>query len=236
MSRSILIVDDDEGLADMVTFHLKQHGYQVTTVADGRSAVETLRHSVPDLLILDVMLPEMNGFEVCRQVRRETTTATLPIIMLTAKRFENDKVTGLDIGADDYLVKPFSSRELLARVHALLRRATPDTTVRKRAPETAGKVLTAGPVSIDLVSMQVTCRGQRVDLQPKEFALLTYLVRNRGTVLTRDQLLENVWGYDYEGGIRTVDVHIRWLREKLEEDPANPVLIQTVLRVGYCFR
>ncbi len=237
MGRSILVVDDDDGLAEMITYNLQQDGYHVTTVADGRSAVDVARRTTPDLLILDVMLPELNGFEVCRRLRQDASTAQIPVLMLTARRHESDKVSGLDIGADDYLVKPFSYRELLARVHALLRRVEYGTLDKKRVPaEEDPTLLVAGPVAIDLAGWRVTCRGEPVELQPKEFALLVYLVRNRGTVLTRDQLLHDVWGYDYDGGTRTVDVHIRWLREKLEENPAEPQLIQTILRVGYCFR
>jgi two-component system alkaline phosphatase synthesis response regulator PhoP len=192
------------------------------------------------------MLPGIDGLEVCRQLRREDDTAMVPIIMLTAKSDEIDKVVGLEVGADDYVTKPFGRRELLARVRALLRRAdypsateehlpSQDSAVESQ-PVSRNKELVAGPLRIDLASRWVNCRGQDLELQPKQFDLLTYLVRNRGTVLTRDQLLHNVWGYDYAGDTRTVDVHIRWLREKLEEDPANPKLIQTVRGVGYVFR
>ncbi len=191
MGRRILVVDDEPVLVETIAYNLEQAGYQVTTAADGSSALEAARRETPDLIILDIMLPEMDGLEVCRQLRRENNTVTTPIMMLTAKGDEIDKVVGLEVGADDYVTKPFGRRELLARVRALLRRA---------------------------------------DYPP------AYLVRNRGTVLTRDQLLQNVWGYDYVGDTRTVDVHVRWLREKLEEDPANPRLIQTVRGVGYCFR
>ncbi len=236
MGRTILVVDDDDSIAEMINFHLTQYSYQVIVVTDGKSAVQTARQLLPDLLILDVMLPELNGFEVCRSLRTDATTAQIPILMLTARKHETDKVEGLDIGADDYLGKPFSYRELVARVHALLRRSTYNQVQPRRVLKEEETYLVAGPVKIDLVGWRVTCRGKPVDLQPKEFALLTYLVRHRGTVVTRDQLLQDVWGYDYEGSSRTVDVHIRWLREKLEEDPTDPKLIQTVLRVGYCFR
>jgi two-component system alkaline phosphatase synthesis response regulator PhoP len=192
------------------------------------------------------MLPGVDGLEVCRQLRREDNTATVPIIMLTAKSDEIDKVVGLEVGADDYVTKPFGRRELLARVRALLRRADYPSNTEERLsspesdvespPVSRNRELVAGPLRIDLASRQVNCRGQDLELQPKQFDLLTYLVRNRGTVLTRDQLLHNVWGYDYAGDTRTVDVHIRWLREKLEADPANPKLIQTVRGVGYVLR
>ena len=217
MGRRILVVDDEPVLVETIAYNLEQAGYQVTTAADGASALEAARRETPDLIILD--------------------------LMLTAKGDEIDKVVGLEVGADDYVTKPFGRRELLARVRALLRRADyPPASEDQSAPETSGEVprltreLVAGPLRIDLAGRRVFCRGQEMELQPKQFDLLTYLVRNRGTVLTRDQLLQNVWGYDYVGDTRTVDVHVRWLREKLEEDPANPRLIQTVRGVGYCFR
>jgi DNA-binding response OmpR family regulator len=244
MGRKILIVDDETILLETIAYNLEQAGYQVATAADGASALEAARKEKPDLVILDIMLPEMDGLEVCRQLRREDATATTPIMMLTAKTDEIDKVVGLEVGADDYVTKPFGRRELLARVRALLRRAdyAPPSHEGRNGQDAAtesaraNRELVAGPLRIDLAGRRVHCRGQELELQPKQFDLLTYLVRNRGTVLTRDQLLHNVWGYDYVGDTRTVDVHIRWLREKLEEDPANPRLIQTVRGVGYCFR
>lgn len=243
MSRKILVVDDEEVLVETITYNLEQAGYQVITVADGAAALEAAQREVPDLIILDVMMPEMDGLEVCRQLRRENSSATTPIMMLTAKGDEIDKVVGLEVGADDYVTKPFGRRELLARVRALLRRSEYAPANEERSSqETTSEVprpnreLVAGPLRIDLAGRRVICREQEFELQPKQFDLLTYLVRNRGTVLTRDQLLHNVWGYDYVGDTRTVDVHVRWLREKLEEDPANPHLIQTVRGVGYVFR
>jgi DNA-binding response OmpR family regulator len=243
VGRKILVVDDEAVLVETIAYNLEQAGYQVTTAADGASALEAAHRETPDLIILDIMLPEMDGLEVCRQLRRESNTATTPIMMLTAKGDEIDKVVGLEVGADDYVTKPFGRRELLARVRAMLRRADYVPSTEERAEkETSREVprpsreLVAGPLRIDLAGRRVNCRGQELELQPKQFDLLTYLVRNRGTVLTRDQLLQNVWGYDYVGDTRTVDVHVRWLREKLEEDPANPRLIQTVRGVGYCFR
>jgi DNA-binding response OmpR family regulator len=242
VARKILIVDDEEVLVDTIAYNLEQAGYQVITAADGHSALEAARSESPDVILLDIMLPGIDGLEVCRQLRREPTTATTPIIMLTAKGDEIDKVVGLEVGADDYVTKPFGRRELLARIRALLRRATygnateeeseGDEAPRPRPP----RELVAGPLRIDLAGRRVFCREQEVRLQPRQFDLLVYLVRNRGTVLTRDQLLHNVWGYDYVGDTRTVDVHVRWLREQIEEDPANPKLIQTVRGVGYCFR
>ncbi|HZR44259.1 MAG TPA: response regulator transcription factor [Ktedonobacteraceae bacterium] len=244
--RKILVVDDEEVLVETIAYNLEQAGYQVMTVADGMSALEAARRETPDLIILDIMLPGMDGLEVCRQLRREDSMATVPIIMLTAKGDEIDKVVGLEVGADDYVTKPFGRRELLARVRALLRRADypsangehPSAQTQEPSQEVrpANRELAAGPLRIDLAGRRVLVRGQDMELQPKQFDLLTYLVRNRGTVLTRNQLLHNVWGYDYAGDTRTVDVHIRWLREKLEEDPADPKLIQTVRGVGYVFR
>ena len=244
MGRKILVVDDEAVLVETIAYNLEQAGYQVMTAADGASALEVARRDSPDLIILDIMLPEMDGLEVCRQLRRDSGTTATPIIMLTAKGDEIDKVVGLEVGADDYVTKPFGRRELLARVRALLRRANPtpeDGNAQTVSGDTSqaqrpGRELLAGPVRIDLAGRRVNCRGKDLELQPKQFDLLTYLARNRGTVLTRDQLLQNVWGYDYVGDTRTVDVHVRWLREKLEEDPANPKLIQTVRGVGYCFR
>lgn len=243
MARKILVVDDESVLVETIAYNLEQAGYQVITAADGKSALQAAHRELPDLIILDIMLPEMDGLEVCRQLRRESSTATTPIMMLTARGDEIDKVVGLEVGADDYVTKPFGRRELLARVRALLRRADyvpldgekSEQEADNEVPR-ANRELVAGPLRIDLAGRRVNCRGQELELQPKQFELLTYLVRNRGTVLTRDQVLHNVWGYDYAGDTRTVDVHVRWLREKLEEDPANPRLIQTVRGVGYCFR
>jgi DNA-binding response OmpR family regulator len=241
--RKVLVVDDEPVLVETIAYNLEQAGYEVMTAADGASALEVARRERPDLVILDIMLPEMDGLEVCRLLRRENGTATTPIMMLTAKGEEIDKVVGLEVGADDYVTKPFGRRELLARVKALMRRAEYPSQGEERPPlatteepPRANRELAAGPLRIDLAGRRVICRGQEQELQPKQFELLTYLVRNRGTVLTRDQILHNVWGYDYAGDTRTVDVHVRWLRERLEEDPANPRLIQTVRGVGYVFR
>ena len=244
MARKILVVDDEAVLVETLAYNLEQAGYTVMTVADGQSALEAARREKPDLIVLDLMLPEIDGLEVCRQLRRENSTAQTPILMLTAKGEEIDKVVGLEVGADDYVTKPFGRRELLARVRALLRRSeyvpTPEEAPAQESQQEEvprpNRELVAGPLRIDLAGRRVNCRGKELDLQPKQFDLLTYLVRNRGTVLTRDQLLHNVWGYDYAGDTRTVDVHIRWLREKVEEDPASPKLIQTVRGVGYAFR
>jgi DNA-binding response OmpR family regulator len=243
MAHKVLVIDDEAVLVETIAYNLEQAGYQVVTAADGVSGLTALNREMPDLIILDLMLPEMDGLDFCRQVRREKNTATIPIMMLTARGEEIDKVVGLEVGADDYVTKPFGRRELLARVRALLRRADfPAPSSQQFDQDTSQTLvstkreLLAGPLRIDLAGRRVVCRGENLELQPKQFELLTYLVRNRGTVLTRDQLLHNVWGYDYSGDTRTVDVHVRWLREKLEEDAANPKLIQTVRGVGYVFR
>jgi Response regulators consisting of a CheY-like receiver domain and a winged-helix DNA-binding domain len=242
VGRTILVVDDEAVLLETIVYNLEQSGYRVLTAADGVSALEIVHHEIPDLILLDLMLPYMDGLEVCRQLRKDDRTAATPIIMLTAKSDEIDKVVGLEVGADDYVTKPFGRHELMARIRAHLRRSEypaaadehdDDDDMEHVVPR---RELVAGPLRIDQAGRRVRCRGQELELQPKQFDLLTYLVRNRGTVLTRDQLLHNVWGYDYVGDTRTVDVHVRWLREKLEEEPANPKLIQTVRGVGYVLR
>jgi two-component system alkaline phosphatase synthesis response regulator PhoP len=241
MGRKILVVDDETVLLETIAYNLEQAGYQVVTAADGASALEAVQQEKPDLVILDLMLPVMDGLEVCRQLRREDISKSrIPIMMLTARSDEIDIVLGLEVGADDYMTKPFGRHELLARVRALFRRISPTPDINPPVPPSDPVVnqdlLVVGPVTINRAGRLVTCRGQEMELQPKQFDLLVYLARNRGTVLTRDQLLHNVWGYDYAGDTRTVDVHVRWLREKLEEDPSNPRLIQTVRGVGYCLR
>ncbi|HEX7736110.1 MAG TPA: response regulator transcription factor [Ktedonobacteraceae bacterium] len=242
MGNKILVVDDEAVLLETIVYILEQAGYQVCTAADGASALETAHREMPDLMILDLMLPVIDGLEVCRQLRREDDTAGMLILMLTAKSDEIDKVVGLEVGADDYVTKPFSKHELLARVRALLRRQGKTVAAESQSvdsdtmPRRQPRSLVCGPIEMNLDGRRVYRSGQELDLQPKQYELLKCLMQNRGTVLTRDQLLQNVWGYDYAGDTRTVDVHVRWLREKLEEDPANPRLIQTVRGVGYCLR
>ena len=229
----ILVVEDDLTLLETLEYNLVGEGYEVITAADGLTALEVAREKQPDLIVLDLMLPHLDGFEVCRTLRRETN---VPILMLTARTDEVDRVVGLEVGADDYLTKPFSMRELLARVKALLRR------VRLIRAEMAGEQdlskteqLTFGDLVIDLDRREVLVEGEALRLKPKEFDLLVFLARHPGMALSRDLLLERVWGWDYGGGSRTVDVHVRWLREKVEADPANPERIVTVRGVGYCF-
>jgi len=224
--NTVLVVEDDRNLLDTLRYNLKNEGYEVFTAADGATAVDVAHREKPDLIILDVMLPEMSGFEVCRILRKEMT---VPILMLTAKAEETDKVVGFEIGADDYMTKPFSLRELLARVKAMLRRAG----MAQTSQPSGGAVLKFGDVQIDTARHQVEKGAEKLELTPKEFDLLTFLAKNKGLVFNRDQLLEKVWSYDFAGDTRTVDVHVRWLREKIEDDPNVPKLLLTVRGVGY---
>ncbi len=232
MAEKILVVEDELVLRDALAYNLTRQGYEVSTAADGHRAVEVAHIEGPDLILLDIMLPGLDGFEVCRILRQDTN---VPIIMLTARDDEVDKIVGLEVGADDYLTKPFSMRELLARVKAQLRR------VRMMREEFAGgedrpsDVLHFGSLTLDLDRREVVCDEETLPLKPKEYELLVYLAQKRGRVLSRDQILEDVWGWDYTGGSRTVDVHVRWLREKIEDDPANPTRIITVRGAGYRF-
>jgi two-component system, OmpR family, response regulator len=225
MKNKILIVEDDSNILATLKYNLGKEGYDTLTAVDGAQALEMARESKPGLVILDIMLPKMSGFEVCRIIRKEMD---VPIIMLTARDDEIDKVTGLDLGADDYMTKPFSMRELLARVRALLRR----TDIKNTAPEIPVKL---GDLEIDILHHLITRAGANLPLSPKEFDLLVFLTSNKGLVFSRDQLLEKVWGYEYSGDTRTVDVHIRWLREKIEENPEAPKRLITVRGVGYKF-
>ncbi len=226
----ILLVDDEQTLLQALSYNLSKEGFDVVTAADGAQALSTARSQKPDVIVLDVMLPGMNGMEVCRILRGETTA---PILMLTARSDELDRVLGLELGADEYIVKPVGLRELLARIKAMLRRAQMHES-RQATPANDGEELVeAGPLVIDAARHLVHWHGQELALRPKEYDLLLYLARNRGRVLTRDSLLSGVWGYDYVGDPRTVDVHIRWLREKLESEPSRPRYIQTVRGTGY---
>jgi len=224
MAERILLVDDDVMLRETLGFNLRNAGYEVRTAADGVVALEEARVRTPDLVILDLMLPELDGLTVCRGLR--LSSATVPILMLTARIGELDKIVGLESGADDYLTKPFSVGELLARIRALLRRARP------RLP---GDEIRSDDLVLNLVSRRASVGGRDLLLSPKEFSLLVELIRHRGAVLTRDLLLTRVWGYDFLGDGRTVDVHVRWLREKIEADPSNPRRIVTVRGIGYRF-
>jgi DNA-binding response OmpR family regulator len=226
----VLIVEDDHILNDTLRYNFEREGYQVSAAADGRQALELAEHERPDAIILDVMLPGLDGFEVLRALRRDST---VPILMLTAKDEEIDKVVGLELGADDYLTKPFSVRELLARVGAMLRRVE---MLQPARTEPDSRLLEADDLRVSLDEHRVEREGQPIQLKPKEFDLLVFLMQRRGRVFTRDQLLSQVWGYDFAGDSRTVDVHVRWLREKIETDSSQPLLIETVRGVGYRFR
>jgi DNA-binding response OmpR family regulator len=228
MARTILVVDDEATLRETVVDALGAEGFKVSAAADGREALARFRAERPDLVLLDLMLPEMSGIEVCRIIRAESG---VPIVMLTAKDSELDKVVGLELGADDYVTKPFSLRELSARIRAIFRRAEQAAT--ERTPPAS---VTIGDVQVDLAGHRLLRDGEVLPVKPKAFELLAFLLRNPGQVFTRDQLLERVWGYDYAGETRTVDVHIHWLRGQLEPDPANPQFIHTVRGVGYVFR
>jgi len=222
----ILVVEDDRNLLDTISYNLKKEGYQSLTAADGATALEIARLEKPGLIILDVMLPQIDGFEVCRILRKETA---VPIIMLTARTDETDKIVGLDTGADDYMTKPFSLRELLARVRALLRRSQQSNVITEGEKDQ----INFGNIEIDLKRHRVTVDNRIMELTAKEFDLLAFLAVNQGFVFTREQLLEKVWGYDFAGDTRTVDVHVRWLRQKIETDPSNPRHLVTVRGTGY---
>jgi DNA-binding response OmpR family regulator len=221
------VVDDEPTVRETLAENLQREGYRVVTASDGREALARFRAERPDLVVLDVMLPELSGVEVCRIIRAESA---VPILMLTAKDAEIDTVVGLEVGADDYVTKPFSLRELLARVRALLRR------LEQQAVEAPPAVIDLGAVQVDLAGHRLLRDGHAVAIKPKAFDLLAFLVRHPGQVFTRDQLLERVWGYDYAGETRTVDVHMHWLRSDIETDTGHPVFLQTVRGVGYVFR
>jgi len=225
-NNKILVVEDDHNLLDTLKYNLHKEGYDVVAAVDGAEALDIARSERPDLIILDLMLPKLSGFEVCRILRKEMT---VPILMLTAKAEEIDKVVGLEIGADDYMTKPFSLRELLARVRAMLRRAK----MAEIQPGVEGTLFKAGDIEVDVARHRASKGKAILELTPKEFDLLAFLVKNKGFVFNRDQLLEKVWGYDYAGDTRTVDVHIRWLRQKIETDSGSPERLITVRGAGY---
>ncbi len=226
MSTKILVVDDEESIVKLVSFNLNKEGFQTIAAGDGNEAWDVIQRDRPDLVVLDVMLPEMDGFSLCRLLRQEGSA--IPILMLTAKDEEIDKVLGLEIGADDYLTKPFSPRELIARVRAILRR-TGDK------EQDQGERLEFGELVVFPGRYEVNLHGEQLVLTPKEFELLLLLCRSAGLVLSREYILQKLWGYDFYGDTRVVDVHISHLREKLEQDPARPRYIMTVRGVGYKF-
>ena len=231
-SSKVLVVEDDQTLLVVLKYNLAKEGYDVATATDGVQALEVARSEKPELIVLDIMLPKLDGLEVCRILRREMT---VPVLMLTAKTEEIDKVVGLEIGADDYMTKPFSIRELLAHIRAMLRRAEMMRQEMDSSKEAELSTVKVGSLKVDLACHQVSLSGSILDLSPKEFDLLAFLMRNRGRVFSRDYLLDKVWGYDWAGDTRTVDVHIRWLRQKIEADPAHPRHLLTMRGVGYKF-
>jgi DNA-binding response OmpR family regulator len=242
MPYRVLLVEDDTTLRETVAYNLRAQGYEVLLAADGYQALDAARREQPDLMLLDVMLPGIDGFEVCRVLRKESS---LPILMLTARSDEVDRVVGLEMGADDYLTKPFSMRELLARVKALLRRAElireelaaaqGEAAASAAPPPGRAETLVFDDLAIDLSRREVRMAGQPVRMKPKEFDLLLFLARHQGIALSRDLILERVWGWTFDGASRTVDVHVRWLREKIEPDTADPARIVTVRGIGYRF-
>jgi two-component system, OmpR family, response regulator RegX3 len=233
VARTILVVDDEPTLRETLAENLEQDGYRVVTAADGRAAIELFRSARPDLVLLDLMLPEVSGTEVCRIIRQESD---VPILMLTARDSEIDKVVGLELGADDYVTKPFSLRELQARVRALLRRAETAAAVAPGAEPPASRLVDLGRVQVDVDGHRLLRGGAPVAITPKAFELLAFLLAQPGRVFSREQLLEHVWGYDYAGETRTVDVHVHGLRAVIEEEPSDPRHLQTVRGVGYVLR
>ena len=228
---TVLVVEDDANILEAVAFNLERDGHDVLRAEDGVSGLELAREAQPDLVVLDVMLPRMSGLDVCRILREEQP---VPILILTARDSEPDKIQGLDLGADDYMTKPFSMRELRARVASALRRDQLSRSVAATGNE-HGDRLEGGGIVLDMAAHEATRDGVQLSLRPREFALLEYLMRHPGQALSREMILESVWDYSYVGETRTVDVHVRWLREKIEDDPAHPRHLQTVRSVGYKF-
>lgn len=226
MQGKILLVEDEKTLAKALKFSLEKEGFEVTVAYDGEEAIKAIAADPPDLVVLDLMLPKIDGFEVCRHLRR---SSDMPIIMLTARNEDIDKILGLELGADDYMTKPFNTRELLARIRAILRRTG-------QLEGGGRKMIRMGNLQVDLIRHRVTLEDREVPLTAREYALLSFLASNAGRVYSREQLLEQVWGYDFYGDARTVDVHIRHLREKLEEIPAEPRYLLTVWGSGYKFK
>ncbi|HEX3469238.1 MAG TPA: response regulator transcription factor [Candidatus Elarobacter sp.] len=224
--KKILLVDDEAAIVQSLRYNLEKNGYAVATAGDGRTAVTLAQTERPDLVVLDIMLPLLDGIEACKEIRR---TSSVPIIMLTAKDQEFDKVLALELGADDYVTKPFALGEIMARIKARLRRVEVDAEERDES-------ITAGDITIDPARQRLLVRGREVALAPKEFRLLHVLMENRGRIVARHTLHEKVWGYDFEGEHQTISVHVRWLREKIEIDPNNPRHIITVRSRGYMFR
>jgi two-component system OmpR family response regulator len=229
-TSKVLVVEDDQTLSGVLKYNLSKEGYAVVSAFDGAQALEVARNEKPDIILLDLMLPKLDGLEVTRILRKENST---PILMLTAKSNEVDRVVGLELGADDYMAKPFSVRELLARVHAMLRRR--QIMKDEAASGETGPIIKADSIVMDEARRTILLRGEPLNLTHKEFDLLAFLVKNAGQVFKREQLLEKVWGFDFAGDTRTVDVHISWLRQKIEDDPQHPERLITLRGVGYKF-
>ena len=232
MTLKVLTVDDSKTIRMIVKKAFKTYDCEMIEAENGVEGLAAAAKEKPDLIVLDLRLPGMNGFEITRILRQEMT---IPIIMLTARDEEIDRVIGLEIGADDYITKPFSMRELIARIKAQLRRVRIDMEKVTSSPLISEKMIESGNLQINLSRLEVTLDGNVISLKPKEYELLLYLARHRGQVMSRDNILERVWGWDFSGGSRTVDVHVRWLREKIEDDPANPIRLITIRGVGYRF-
>lgn len=232
MPARILVVEDDPTLQETLAYNLERQGYAVSTTGDGHAALGLAEQTKPDLVVLDVMLPNLDGFEVCRILRKKSN---VPILMLTARDDEIDRVLGLEMGADDYLTKPFSMREFMARVKAQLRRVRFDKEDSQDQLTLGGDMFKFNNLEIDNQRYEARIDGQPLNLKPKEFELLLFLAKHRGQVLSRELIMDRVWGWDFTGGSRTVDVHIRWLRQKIELDPAAPTRIVTVRGAGYRF-
>ena len=221
---SILIVDDEPALRDALTYSLSREGYAVSSAATSAEALARMDRQMPNFIVLDLGLPDADGLELCRRVR---SRSSVPILMLTARQSEVDKIVGLEMGGDDYMTKPFSMRELLARIKAILRRSSQETDARQM------DTIEFGETVIDRLAHRVTHKGEEITLTPLEFEMLSFLAENRGIVFSRETLLDRVWKYSYPEGSRTVDVHMRWLRQKIEDDPARPKILLTVRGVGY---
>jgi len=234
MTEKILVVEDEPALQETLVYNLEKQGYSVKAVGDGRQAVETARSFQPDLILLDIMLPGLDGFEICKILRREMSVS---ILMLTARDDEIDRVVGLEVGADDYISKPFSMRELMARVKSQLRRTQiiRDEMEKIHTSEQSPKSLTFENLVVNLSRREVTLDGEILAMKPQEYDLLVFFAEHKGQMLSREFILERVWGWEYVGDSRTVDVHVRWLRQKIEPDPAKPVRIVTVRGGGYRF-
>jgi len=224
--EKILVVDDEEHIQELIKFNLEKSGYKVICAGNGIDAIKLAKEQLPQLMLLDLMLPGMDGLDVCKEIRKDSNMSNMPIIMITAKGEEIDKIIGLELGADDYITKPFSIRELVARIKAILRRTT---------MQIVEKTFKVGNLAIDFAKHEVIKSENKIDLTLKEFELLQILIKNKGRVMTRDFLLDKIWGYEYVGETRTVDVHIRHLRQKIEDDDKNPVYIQTIRGIGYRF-